>query len=89
MVKLTGGMSHTLNVYEAKTRLSELLDRVLAGEEIIIARNGKPIARLVPVEELRRRAPGVLAHLVAEGGYDDAGLFEPLSEQELVAWEKP
>jgi prevent-host-death family protein len=37
-----------INVYEAKTHLSRLLDRVEAGEEIIIGRAGRPIARLVP-----------------------------------------
>ena len=36
-------------VTEAKTRLSALLERVLAGEEIILCRNGKPVARLVPI----------------------------------------
>ena len=37
-----------VNVHEAKTRLSELLKRVESGEEIVIARSGKPVARLVP-----------------------------------------
>lgn len=37
-----------VNVYEAKTHLSRLLDRVESGEEIIIGRNGRPVARLVP-----------------------------------------
>jgi prevent-host-death family protein len=40
----------TVNVHEAKTKLSRLLERVEAGEEIVIARAGKPIARLVPLE---------------------------------------
>lgn len=39
----------TVNVHEAKTHFSRLLTRVVAGEEIIIAKAGKPIARLVPV----------------------------------------
>jgi prevent-host-death family protein len=49
-----------VNVYEAKTHLSRLLDRVEAGEEIVIARAGRPVARLVPYHvagEIRR--PGV------------------------------
>ena len=37
------------NIYEAKTNLSALLDRAVAGEEIVIARSGKPLARLMPV----------------------------------------
>jgi len=40
-----------VNIHEAKTQLSRLLERVLAGEEITIARAGQPIARLVPVVE--------------------------------------
>ena len=44
-----------MNIYDAKTNLSKLLERVEAGEEIVIARNGRPIARLVP--EQRRREP--------------------------------
>jgi prevent-host-death family protein len=39
---------HKVNVHEAKTNLSELLKKVEAGEEVIIARSGKPVARLVP-----------------------------------------
>ena len=39
----------TVNVHEAKTHLSRLLERVESGEEIVIARAGKPIARLVPL----------------------------------------
>ena len=44
-----------VNVHEAKTNLSRLLARVEAGEEIVIARAGKPIARLVPIEAPKRR----------------------------------
>jgi len=48
-----------VNVHEAKTQLSRLLARVEAGEEIVIARNGKPVARLVPVSTgPARRVPG-------------------------------
>jgi len=46
-----------VNVYEAKTQLSKLLEQVEAGDEIIIARNGKPVARLVPAQ--RRTSPRV------------------------------
>jgi prevent-host-death family protein len=46
-----------VNVHEAKTHLSRLLRRVQAGEEIVIARGGQPVARLVPVQE---RAPRTL-----------------------------
>lgn len=40
----------TVGVFEAKTRLSELLERVVAGESIVITRHGQPIARLIPYE---------------------------------------
>lgn len=51
--------ANTINVYEAKTTLSRLLDRVAAGEEIVIARAGRPVARLVPLAPRHeRRRPG-------------------------------
>ncbi|MDR2984055.1 MAG: type II toxin-antitoxin system prevent-host-death family antitoxin [Nocardiopsaceae bacterium] len=53
-------MTESVNVYEAKTHLSQLLDRAAAGEEIVIARAGRPVARLVALREpsSRRRTPG-------------------------------
>jgi prevent-host-death family protein len=52
-------MSESVNVYEAKTHLSQLLDRAAAGEEIVIARAGRPVARLVALAEpATRRVPG-------------------------------
>lgn len=53
-------MTASINVYEAKTHLSQLLDRAAAGEEIVIARAGRPIARLVALSDApsRRRSPG-------------------------------
>jgi prevent-host-death family protein len=53
-------MSESVNIYEAKTHLSRLLDRAAAGEEIIIARAGRPVARLVALAEpsAPRRVPG-------------------------------
>jgi prevent-host-death family protein len=45
----------SVNVHEAKTHLSALLDRVAGGEEIIIAKAGKPVARLVPERSASRR----------------------------------
>jgi len=59
-----GAMSE-VNVHEAKTHLSRLLLRVAGGEEIVIARAGKPIARLVPIEPKPQRVIG-----------QDDGLFE-------------
>jgi len=47
-----------LNIYEAKTRLSALVEEAAAGAEIIIAKNGRPRAKLVPVRDAARRTPG-------------------------------
>lgn len=48
-----------MNVYEAKSRFSKLLDQVEAGGEVVIARAGRPVARLVPYVERRQpRVPG-------------------------------
>ena len=47
-------MATTLNLYEAKTQLSKLVERAAAGEEIVIAKAGRPMARLGPLESLRR-----------------------------------
>ncbi len=74
-------MSRTLNVHEAKTHLSRLLDEVEAGEEIILARAGKPCARLVPLESPTQRTLGFV-----RGRVTDA-FFEPLDDEELGAWE--
>lgn len=73
-------MTTTVDVYEAKTRLSELLERVMNGEQIVIARAGKPVAMLVPVAEVpERRVPGIDAgKAVIEPDFD-----EPLPEFEL------
>lgn len=43
-----------VNLYEAKTHLSTLVDRVAAGEEIVIAKNGKALAKLVPIEKPKK-----------------------------------
>lgn len=72
----------TVNVHEAKTQLSRLLERARAGEEIVIAKNGKPYARLCPLALPERRKPGLLAGNVGES------FFAPLPEEELEAWER-
>lgn len=48
-----------VNVHEAKTHLSRLLQRVESGEEITIARSGTPVAKLVPVQSSRKLAQGM------------------------------
>ena len=48
-------MTDTVNLYDAKTNLSKLVDRAAAGEEIIIAKAGKPKAKLVPYQPARKK----------------------------------
>jgi prevent-host-death family protein len=73
-----------VTVHEAKTHLSRLLERVEAGEEIVIARGRTPVARLLPVERPRRtgRRFGALRGQVKVG----KEFFEPLPERELRRW---
>lgn len=79
----------TYTVHAAKTNLSKLIERVERGEDIVIARGRKPIARLVPVDVpahvRRRRAFGVLKGKLK---LPDSFFFDPLPEEELERWEK-
>lgn len=73
----------TCNIHEAKTNLSKLIQQALAGDEVIIAKAGKPQVKLVPVVEHPVRKPGRFK------GQFEVGpeFFEPLPEEELAAWE--
>jgi len=74
----------TVTIHAAKTQLSKLIARVEAGEEVIIARRDKPVARLVPVEQaLPKRRFGAMKGKVWVG----PEFFEPLPEEELRLWE--
>ena len=73
----------TVNVNEAKTNLSRLLKQVEAGEEVVIARNGSPVARLVRVRPRGKRQFGSMRGRIK---IDDS-FFDPLPEEELAAWE--
>lgn len=78
-------VTRTVNVHEAKTHLSRLLDRVSEGEEIVIAKAGKPVARLVPAgERLERRVPGSASGRTVVGEDFDA----PLPEEVLESFER-
>jgi prevent-host-death family protein len=68
-----------VNVHHAKTHLSKLLQRVAAGEEIVIARGGEPIAKLVPIRRARRRTFGADRGQVLLSVEFDAPLSEFLS----------
>lgn len=76
-------MAELVNMHEAKSTLSRLVERALAGEEIVIARNGKPLVRLTPVPEKRGvRIPGR-----SKGRIWMAPDFDVMSEEELADWE--
>ena len=73
-----------VNIHQAKTQLSRLLVQVEAGDEVVIARNGKPIARLVRFRARGKRRFGAL-----RGSIDvDDSFFDPLPEAELTNWER-
>ena len=77
-------MTITENIYEAKTHFSKLLARVEAGDEVIIAKAGHPVACLVPYHEKHpaQRKPGT-----ATGEFSMSGDFDaPLTEKELQEW---
>jgi prevent-host-death family protein len=77
-------MAKPVNIYDAKTHLSELVDRAAAGEEIIIAKAGVPTARLVPLRAVHEnRAPGRWGGKVTIAHDFDA----PLSGDILAAFE--
>jgi prevent-host-death family protein len=75
-------MAKTFNVAEARAHFSEILDRAAAGEDIVIAKAGKPLVRLVPIPG-RKRRPNALRHW----NIPTDVLLEPLSEEDLLAAE--
>jgi prevent-host-death family protein len=74
----------TVTIHQAKTNLSRLVQRAEEGEEIIIARGAKPVARLMPLAGAGgRRRPGSLKAKLRIG----SKFFEPLPAADLRAWE--
>jgi prevent-host-death family protein len=72
-----------ISVHEAKTHLSRLLQQVEAGDEVVIARGGEPVARLVPIGPKRPRRPGRLKGSVKISKDFDRPLPEDLWASEL------
>lgn len=77
--------SHTVNIHEAKTHFSKLLEQVDHGEEVVIAKAGRPIAKLIAYnpEESRIRPPGSLKGQIHLAADFDA----PLPDELLAAFE--
>lgn len=74
----------TVNIYDAKTRLSQLVDKAASGEDVIVSRNGKPLVRITRLEEPRRRVKfGLLkGKLTVPKNFD-----EPLPHDVLAGFE--
>ena len=72
----------TVDDHEARQNFSELLERAHHGEEIIVARAGKPYARLVPLGTRRERTQGRYPDEIPDS------FFEPLPNEQLEVWEK-
>ena len=65
----------TVNIHQAKTQLSRLVDEVAEGKEVLIAKAGKPLAKLIPLrEQKRRRTPGFLKGKLSVAADFDAPL---------------
>lgn len=67
-----------VNIHDAKTNLSELLEAVARGEEVVIAKSGRPVAKLVPLPRLEK-SPGRLKGKIRIAEDFDAPLPEPLA----------
>lgn len=74
-------MAIVVNIAEAKAKLSKILDAAVAGEDVTIARSGKPLAKLVPIVEPPARTLGFLPITVPDE------LFDELGDDELDQWE--
>jgi prevent-host-death family protein len=72
-----------VNIHEAKTQFSRLVDRAAAGETIIIAKAGTPVARLVPLEPLTQGGPRRTGFLL--GMYTVPDDFDRMFEQEITS----
>ena len=75
-------MSTTVNIHEAKTDLSKLIAAVEAGDEVVIARRGKPVVKLVKYERPQRPPLGWLEL----PGPIDPSVFDPMTDDELREW---
>lgn len=76
-------MTEVLNIHQAKTHLSRLLDRVAKGGSVVIARAGKPIARLVPLDAPKGGKPKRLGFMAGQLRVPDD--FDRMGEHEIEA----
>ena len=78
----------TVTIHQAKTHLSELIRRVEAGEEIVIARGDTPVAilRAYKRDDIAKRRLAAFGCLKGKFKNPDSAFFEPMSEEELALW---
>ena len=77
-------MTIQVNIHQAKTQLSRIIEQACRGEEVVIAKAGVPIVRLTPIQS---RAKGRCFGVMRGHASVDDRFFEPLPEDELDAWE--
>jgi prevent-host-death family protein len=80
-------MATIVNMHQAKASLSRLVERALAGEEVIIGRNGEPLIQLVPVPKKEEAANAPRVPGRSKGKIWMAPDFDEMSEEELRDWE--
>ena len=74
----------TVNIYDAKTRLSQLVDKAASGEDVVVSRNGKPLVRITRLEQPKRR----IRFGVLKGRIEIASDFDaPLPRKVIAAFE--
>ena len=82
---MSSRIPETVNIYDAKTRLSQLVDKAAAGEDVVVSRNGKPLVRITRLEEPKRKIKfGILKGKVKMAPDFDAALPDEI----LATFEK-
>ena len=80
-------MARQVNVHEAKTHLSELLAAVERGEEVVIARRGKPIAKITPCDQPSKKKGRIkLGFFEGMGRETDPDWWKPVKDEEIREW---
>jgi prevent-host-death family protein len=76
----------TVNMHEAKTQLSKLVEAALGGEEVVIAKAGKPVVKLVRVEVEAEQPPRRVLGLLRDQAWEAPDAWSPMTEEELAEW---
>jgi antitoxin (DNA-binding transcriptional repressor) of toxin-antitoxin stability system len=76
----------TVTTHEAKTHLSRLIAEAEAGEEVVICRGRRQVARLAPLHRTRKATRPKVGTVTSQPIRTEPGVFEPLSDEELKEW---